>query len=66
MEFLNLCSLYKHILFNPNEQGGGNHLHSSENHIFSAAKHPLDPRPVCKLEFVPCVQVEKNRALYLS
>ena len=29
-------------------------------------KLPVDPRPVCKLKFVRCGPVEKNRALSLS
>ena len=32
----------------------------SENHDFPTTEHPVDPRPVCKLEFVRCGPVEKN------
>ena len=45
---------------------GCNHPPPSKNRVFSAPTHPLDPRPVCKLKFVICGPVEKNRALYLS
>ena len=47
-------------------RGGHNHHPLSENHVFSTTKHPVDPRLVCKFEFVRCGPVEKNRALYLS
>ena len=31
---------------------GGNYPPPPENRIFSTREHPLDPRPVCELEFV--------------
>ena len=42
--------------------GGGNHHPSSENCVFSTTVHPVDLRPVCKLEFVRCGPVEKNQS----
>ena len=36
----------------------------SENHDFSTTEHPVDPRPVCKLEFVRCGPVEKKLETY--
>ena len=53
--------------FNPNSRKGCNHPPPSENCVFSALEHPLEPRPVCKLKFVRCGPVEKKpRALYVS
>ena len=47
--------------------GGGRNYHPlSENHYFSGTKPPLDLKPVCKLKYVHCGPVEKNRTLYLS
>ena len=41
---------------------GRNHHPLSENRDFNGTEHPLDLRPVCKLELVHCGPV----ALYLS
>ena len=38
----------------------------SENRDVSVTEHPVDPRPVCKLEFDRCGPVEKHRVLFLS
>ena len=37
--------------------GGRNHHPSSENRV-----HPVDLRPVCKLDFVRCCPVDKNQS----
>ena len=47
-------------------RGGGNHHHLWENYDFSATKHPVDPKSICKLEFVHCGLVEKKRVLHMS
>ena len=44
----------------------GDHHPPSENRVFSAMEHRMNPRPVCIFEFVSCGPVEKTRALYLS
>ena len=41
-------------------EGGRNPPPSSENRNVSATKHPVDPKPVCKVEFVSCGPVEKK------
>ena len=38
------------------------HPPPSKNRVFSAPKHPLDLRPVCKLKFVRCGPVEKDQS----
>ena len=46
---------------NPNKHDGeGNHPPSSENRVFSATEHRMNPRPICKFKFCRCGQVEKN------
>ena len=48
-------------MLNPNlHVGGGNHPPSSENRVFSATEHRMNPIPVCKFEFARCGPVEKN------
>ena len=42
--------------------GGRNHPPPSENRVFSAPEHLLDPKPVCKLKFVRCGPVEKPQS----
>ena len=48
------------MYINPNLRGGGNPPSPSKNRAFSAPEHPVDPRPVCKLECVRC-PVEKDQ-----
>ena len=38
----------------------GNHPPPSENRVFSATEHRMNPRLVCKLEFCHCGPVEKK------
>ena len=46
---------------------GCNHPPPSKNRVFSAPEHPLDLTPVCKLKFIRCGPVEKNKsALFVS
>ena len=40
--------------------GGCNHHTPSENRVFSATEHRMNPRPVCKFEFGRCGPVEKK------
>ena len=44
-----------------------NHHPLSENCVFSNTEHLVDPRLVCKLEFVHCGQVgQKQSALFVT
>ena len=44
-----------------NARGGlRNHHHPSENRVFSATEHQMNPGPLCKFEFYRCGPVEKN------
>ena len=43
--------------------GGRNHHTPSENRVFSATEHRMNPRPVSKFRFARCGPVEKNKAL---
>ena len=42
--------------------GGPNHHPQLENRDYYETEHPLDLRPVCKLEFVHCGQVKKKNS----
>ena len=54
---------YGFLLTLINAGGGGcNHPPPSENRVFSATEHRMNPRPVCKFEFYRCGPVEKNQS----
>ena len=55
-------TLQKKTLTLLNAQGGCNHHPLSENHDSSATKHLVDLRPIFKLDFVCCYQIEKNQS----
>ena len=40
--------------------GGPNHHTPSENRVFSATEHQMNPGPVCKFEFYRCGSMEKK------
>ena len=59
------------------EGEGGDHHTQMKNHVFSISEHPIELRPVCKLEFVRCdpehsiclglaVAVQESSRLHLS
>ena len=50
----------KHVNPTLRRGGGRNHPPPSENRVFSATEHRMNPRPVCKFEFCRCGPVEKN------
>ena len=54
----------QNLILNPKE-GVCDHPPQSENRNLLATEHLVDPKPICKLKFVYCAPVEKNRA-YLS
>ena len=41
---------------------GGDHHPPSENRVFSATEHRMNPGPVFKFEFYRCGSVEKNES----
>ena len=61
-EIENLYVATHWLLTLSNAEGGGQSSSSIGESCFSAMEHRMDPRPVCKLEFVRCGPVEKDQS----